>query len=248
MFLTKTIISVLILTAQLSYSCAFITTKIGVTFATNPYTRSISSDKTQLQGRDQSLQAKAKTTLSDETTWTLRFLLKGIPTEKGRKVDEIFVVNVQFLEEEGYEPPQGEMRQVLTTEQNESGSALKISNAVWKLSEDPNERKDGLWVWGLFEEPLYPFMLLQMDTEAVPLPGEEGDVVKPLKLYAQLSHSRDKEEGVILKGGNLNIREKETYKLDPFGASSVDLFEDVTVGQVNIQPLLSKGSITGEKR
>mmetsp|Transcript_22098 Transcript_22098/g.32647 ORF Transcript_22098/g.32647 Transcript_22098/m.32647 type:complete len:242 (+) Transcript_22098:75-800(+) len=230
----------LLVIAQVSYSLAFITTKAA--FTTKSCT-SFSSYEAKRQNGGHQLKAKTKTTLTEETTWSLRFLLNGIPTEKGRKVDELFVVNVQFLEEEGYEPPQGEMRQILTADQND----LKISKAVWKLSEDPNDRKDGLWVWGLFEDPLYPFMLLQIDTEAVPLPGEEGDIVKPLKLYAQLSHSRDKEEGVLLTGGKLNIREKETYQLDPFGASSIDLFEDVTVGQISIQPVLSKDAITGEK-
>ena len=28
-----------------------------------------------------------KTTLTDETTWKISFLLKGLPTEKGKKVD-----------------------------------------------------------------------------------------------------------------------------------------------------------------
>lgn len=157
----------------------------------------------------------ATTTLTDETTWKLRFLLQGLPTEKGKKVNEIlFTINAKFVEEEGYEPPQGDLKQVLALDENDetSGGQLKISSSRWLLSEDPNERKDGLWVWGLFKEPLYPYLLLQLETERVPLPGEDDDAIKPLKLFAQLDHQREKEVGVILKGGDLKIREMETMK------------------------------------
>ena len=44
----------------------------------------------------------AKATLSPETTWRLRFSLNGVPTKNGRKVGELFNVDVQFVEEEGY--------------------------------------------------------------------------------------------------------------------------------------------------
>lgn len=103
------------------------------------------------------------------------------------------------------------------------------------LSEDPDERKDGLWVWGLFKEPLYPFMLLQLETEEFDLPGEEGDSILPLKLFAQINHYRDEEKGVILSQAALNIREVETMKADPLGAATVDVYEEVSVGQLTIQ-------------
>ena len=32
----------------------------------------------------------------------------------------------------------------------------------WTLSEDKNDRKDGLWIWGLFEEPKYPFLYFNL--------------------------------------------------------------------------------------
>lgn len=151
------------------------------------------------------------TTLSTETTWKLRFLLQGLPTEKGKRIDErLFTVQAQFVEEEGYEPPQGNLKQALT-EEEEIGQ-LKIKSSRWILSEDPNERKDGLWVWGLFSDPLYPFMLLQLETERIQLPGEDGDAIKPLKLFCQLTHKREKGVGVILKGSDLKVREMETIK------------------------------------
>ena len=89
-----------------------------------------------------------KTTLTDETTWNLRFVLNGVTTEKGRKVDEIFSISAQFLEDDGYEPPQGSLSQM----QGDEPSRLQIVKSRWQLSEDPEDRKDGLWIWGLFKE------------------------------------------------------------------------------------------------
>lgn len=88
---------------------------------------------------------------------------------------------------------------------------LKVTGGRWQLSEDPEDRKDGLWVWGLFKEPLYPFMLLQIETEEYSLVG--GDAIEPLTLYAQINHKRDKETGEVeLEAATLNIREIESIK------------------------------------
>jgi hypothetical protein len=78
-------------------------------------------------------------------------------------------------------------------------------------------------------------MLLQIETDPIPLAGETTDVIKPLKLFAQLKHKREKGIGVVLSGGALNIREAETFKADPFGAASVTLYDDVTIGNLQIQ-------------
>jgi hypothetical protein len=173
-------------------------------------------------------------TLSEDTTWDLRFLLQSVPTENGKKVDEFFSAKVQFIEEAGYEPPQGEVKQVFDAT-NDDAPSFKIISSRWQLSEDPNDRKDGLWIWGLFAEPLYPFLLLQIETDKIPLPGDGTDSIKPLKLFSQIQHKRDKEEGVILSGGPLNIKEAETFKVDPFGAASVTVYDDVTIGNLQIQ-------------
>ncbi len=142
---------------------------------------------------------------------------------------ELFVVDVQFIEEEGFEPPQGEIRQILPKEKKDNGDDdnrnvryLKVTKGRWKLSEDPNDRKDGLWVWGLFAEPLYPFMLLQLETEEYALPGPENDAITPLTLYAQINHKRDKKTGEVeLDAASLNLREVESINADPFGVAKV---------------------------
>jgi hypothetical protein len=176
----------------------------------------------------------ARATLTDETTWKLRFVLSNVPTEKGRKVDGMFLVDVKFIEEPGYEPPQGTLSQLLP-ESDDDGRTLRISKSRWLLSEDPNERKDGLWVWGLFKEPLYPFLLLTVETEAIDIPGEDGDSIKPLTMFAKISHKRDEAQGVILNGSELNVRNFETIAADPFGVSTANVYEEAQVGQLRIQ-------------
>lgn len=134
----------------------------------------------------------------------------------------------------GYEPPQGILKQI---QGDDDATPLQITKSRWMLSEDPNDRKDGLWVWGLFSEPLYPFLLLNLETERIDLAGEENDSILPLKLFAQINHYRDEEKGVILSQAELNIREMETMKADPIGAATVEVFEEVAVGQLTIQAI-----------
>jgi len=190
--------------------------------------------------------ATPKATLTEETTWRLRFSLNGVPTKNGRKVGELFNVDVQFIEEEGYEPPQGSVKQILraSTEDAESNvQYLKVSGGRWQLSEDPEDRKDGLWIWGLFKEPQYPFMLLQINTEEYKLSGNEGDAIEPLTLYAQINHKRDKDTGEVeLDASTLNIREIESIKADPFGAAKVDIYEEVKCGQISLRVLEESNS------
>lgn len=186
------------------------------------------------------------TTLTDETTWRLRLLLNDITTTNGRKLDgQLFVVEGKFIEEEGYEPPQGiftPTAKIVSAEEEQDESAgmfLDVTNSRWKLSEDPDDPRDGLWIWGLFKEPLYPFMLFQMETTELKLPssidGENSDSIPPLKLFAQVDHIRKKESvGVELKAANLNVRILEQIQLP---GATVDLFEEEKVGQVSFQAL-----------
>lgn len=194
-------------------------------------------------------EASSKATLTQDTLWRLRFVLRGVATAQGKKVDEIFVATGHFVEEEGYEPPQGQFVQVVASskEGGADGDRLRLVRSRWQLSEDPDDRKDGLWVWGLFKEPLYPFLLLKLETEAVPLPsgGEEqdSDSILPLQLFAQVDHKRGEDGAVILEGSTeLKVRQTETINADPFGASKVDVYEEVSIGSLSIQPMLSKSS------
>jgi hypothetical protein len=207
-------------------------------------------------------------TLTEDTTWRLRLLLDGVTTTKGRKLrgPTLFVLEGHFIEEEGYEPPQGFFRSILRrrSDENERSTssstttktttitadpkvqeaervmALELAGSRWKLSEDPNDPRDGLWVWGLFKEPLYPFLLLQMETKELILEENSdagiGDSLPALKLYAQVPHVRSKkvEGDVVLSTANLNVRVLEQVKLP---GATVDLFEEEVVGKVSFQPI-----------
>jgi hypothetical protein len=201
------------------YWIAFFSSRTSALLANPPYLSArIFGSRAPSSASSLAAVASTPTTLTDETTWNLRFLLQGMPTENGKKVDEIFTIRAQFVEEEGYEPPQGYVKQ-LGAPSDDSSPRLRIVKSRWQLSEDPSDRKDGLWIWGLFKEPLYPFLLLQLETDCIPLPGDQQDAVKPLKLFAQIDHKREKEIGVVLSGGDLNVRETETMK-----GERIDLF------------------------
>jgi len=184
-------------------------------------------------------------TLTEATTWTMRMNLENLPTEKGKKAGGIYVIQAKFIEEEGYEPPQGILQQFFpkddtvddeNTENEPSASQMTVRSGRWTLSEDPNDRKDSLWIWGLFKEPLYPFLLLQFEVEKIELPGEEKDSIKPFTLFAQINHKRGDDGEVILSSvTDLTVREKETMKADPFGAAKIDLFENVVIGKLQLQ-------------
>lgn len=50
--------------------------------------------------------------------------------------------------------------------------------ARWTLSEGEETRSAGLWIWGLFNEPLYPYLLLQMQNlEIVREPAETSNAM-----------------------------------------------------------------------
>jgi hypothetical protein len=183
----------------------------------------------------------AAVTLTETTTWNLRLVLENLPTANGKTTDRIFVIRVQFIEDEGYEPPQGILRQVdnkgREEDKNNEQPRLSITNSRWVLSEDPEDRKDSLWIWGLFKEPLYPFLLLQMEVNQIQLLGEDDDSIPPFKLYAQINHKRDKGEVILTSVADLKMKKKETIKADPFGAATVDIFEEVSVGKLQLQPI-----------
>ena len=91
---------------------------------------------------------------------------------------------------------------------------------------------------GFVQRATVSFLLLQMETKEIPLPGSDGDAIKPLKLYAQLTHNRDRDTGKVeLSGAPLNVREVETIKADPFGAAKVDVYDEIDVGRLSVSPL-----------
>lgn len=148
--------------------------------------------------------------------WRLNFALPAYDARRS--------IVAEFDDLVGYEPPQGPLYLV-----DADGGRSAAGN--WQLSEDPDDRKDGLWVWGLFEEPLYPFLLLALDSERVGLP--EGGT-----LAVRLNHkARPTDDGQILTSGTVAVRAKETVDADRMGLSKASLDVDTPIGTVTAQPM-----------
>jgi len=90
--------------------------------------------------------------LTPSVTWSLR--MDFAPSQLRTRENRISPISTRqfdviFKPLDGYEPPQGTI----------NGDGITGS---YLLSEDPEDRKDGLWVWGLFKDPLYPFCLVKV--------------------------------------------------------------------------------------
>lgn len=178
--------------------------------------------------------------LNRSTQWDLRLELD--PAELRTKADRVlpsssFVIDgVVFDEAENYEPPQGSLT---VTSASERG--LQLESSRYKLSEDPNERKDSLWIWGLFKDPLYPFLLLEMTTKPFLFGGgDDAEVLPSLKLYIQMGHKmeRNKEKrgarSSILSPAMVTMRRTVNVKADLVGLARADIYEEKVVGKITI--------------
>ena len=203
--------------------------------------------------------SEAKNFLDERTLWRLTLTLKkqGSPDSKA-------VARVRFIEAQGYEPPQGR----LFVEDDYNGFIRTDDNGfsgIWTLSEDKNDRKDGLWVWGLFEEPKYPYLyfylgiiriitfirtlqsflskMIDVYNSTVTPSGEEipvfnGEGIPNGRLDIRFNHIRDKEKGAMLSNGYMTFKLTEFVKADPFGIGGrVDVGDVIDAGTIDIGPV-----------
>ena len=184
---------------------------------------------------------RAPPLLSSGTLWRLRLNLIG---EDGDSVLKA-TVRLRFVEERGYEPPSGKIfieddySGLIRT--NEKGYA-----SSWTLSEDKNDRKDGLWVMGLFEEPKYPFLYFTLgvfDSFLLPsgeeqqfslLKGKTSGGIPGDKLSFQFNHLNKGKEGRVLSGGTVRYKRSEILNLP---LTKVDIGEDISAGTVELTPI-----------
>lgn len=96
----------------------------------------------------------------------------------------------------------------------------------WQLSEDPDDRKDGLWVWGLFAQPLYPFIRFELDMD-LECRTPDGQQLEGGTFFFQGSHER-KDEASVLSEGKVMRRLKVALAVP--GADDVTYDEPVQVG------------------
>jgi len=153
--------------------------------------------------------------------WRLNFALPSYDTRRS--------IVAEFEDLPGYEPPQGALYLV-------DGDGARAAAGTWQLSEDPDDRKDGLWVWGLFEEPLYPFLLCALDSDRLGLP--EGG-----RLAVRLDHkARPTDGGPLLTRGTVAVRQKENVDADRLGLSRAAVAVDTPIGTVTAQPMKAPGA------
>lgn len=147
--------------------------------------------------------------LDREQPWRVALSLRDAPE---------LVATLAFAEDAGYEPPQGRVRCVSSLPEGVLGDAPRL----YKLSEDPDDPKDSLWIWGLFKEPLYPFLLCSIE-----LAQEWAGLPAGTAIYLQAEHRRDPQAGTLLGEGAATIREALAL---PGGADAGSAFEPVEVG------------------
>jgi len=177
-----------------------------------------------------------------------------LPSSTGRIVTRRLEFEANFEVDEGYEPPQGRLtpsrKPAVVGEEGGTGDdAWQYVDTGgrnrWLLSEDPDDRKDGLWIWGLFEEPLYPFCLLQLTLKDIPLmaagvaDGAVAEVVPSFTAFAQIDHIIDRKTNQVeLRPAEVTLRIVETVKADLAGLATADISTDEVIGSIRFSPVL----------
>eukprot|EP01038_Epipyxis_sp_PR26KG_P008196 gene8196-11086_t len=165
------------------------------------------------------------------------------------------ISRIRFVRDMNYEPPQGRV----FVEGDYNGAIRTDEKGFagrWTLSEDKNNRKDGLWIWGLFEEPKYPYLYFYLDIyNSTILPnGEEkpifdGASIINDRLDFRFNHIIDANVGTVLSKGEVTYKSEVMVKADPFGIGGmVNIGDTVNVGSVDIRPSFEVSeNMTGTK-
>lgn len=142
-------------------------------------------------------------------------------------------------------------------------SGLTITIVFVSLPRRPQhaqeDRKWGLWVQGLFEEPKYPYIYFSLHTEddarvlmevdeRDPETGRRRRALQPLfggvgvpgrRLDFRFDHRREQGR-VLLSEGQVSFREEEMQKVDPLGiGGAVNVGDVVEAGAAALTPVLS---------
>ena len=185
-----------------------------------------------------SCSAKLIAKLNSKTLWRMQIAL--IDSKTGERVES--VSRIRFIEEAGFEPPSGKMYV-----ESDSAALLRVNDngfaCNWSLGEDKNDKKDGLWIWGLFKEPKYPFLyfnvnifdnIISLDEEERALPFEGPGS----RLYCRLNHAFSSENGVQLDNAILTYKTNELAKADPLGwGGSINVGDELPAGTLVLTPV-----------
>ena len=192
----------------------------------NPYYYNAATGVTQWQKPRSATFAtvgdSARRALAPDCPWKLKLDL----STPGCSEVVTVTAKVRFSEDEGFEPPQG----TLFVEDCVPAGVLREGeqSARWTLSEDPEDRKDSLWIWGLFSDPLYPFILFELEL-AGPLAITPEKSLPAGPLYFQVDHRR-KDGAVQLGEGPIKYKIFEKVAADLVGLSDLTYGEPVGCG------------------
>lgn len=182
--------------------------------------------------------------LNDKTLWQV-----GLSFKKNNELKTRASLRIRFVCDRQYEPPQGRIfveddfnGLVKTDERGFAGT--------WTLSEDKENRKDGLWIWGLFEEPKYPFLYFYLDIyDTLYIDDKEvlhfvDSSVPGGRLFVRFDHVYVKNEGSELTNGRMEFKDSEFVRADPMGIGGrVDVGEMRTAGSINISPSVEDAAL-----
>eukprot|EP01035_Chromulina_nebulosa_P017567 gene17567-23133_t len=185
-----------------------------------------------------------KATLNPNTLWQI-----GLTFKKNGQMTSRVATRVRFVDDINYEPPQGRI-----FIEDDFNGIIKVDengySGMWTLSEDKNDRKDGLWIWGLFEEPKYPYIYFYLDvydtyySDNNEKPIYPGETIPNNRLFFRFDHSIDKRIGVTLENGEMTYKLSEYVNADPFGVGGkVDVGDVVVAGIVNIAPFFQEAAV-----
>jgi len=163
-----------------------------------------------------------KRTLTSVTVW--RAKLDLLPP--GATAPVTISAKLRFVEDKGFEPPQG----LLYVESCMPEGALGMEPTRWELSEDPEDRKDSLWIWGLFSDPLYPFCIFTLEL-AAPIAAPGNVSVPAGRLYFQVDHRR-KDGSAQLGEGGVTYKVTQQLNADIVGLSSFNYGDPVPCGKI----------------
>jgi len=173
--------------------------------------------------------------LAPDCSWRIKLEL----TAPGSATPVVVTGTVRFAEETGYEPPQGSL--LVESCMPEGTLTLGEQSTRWQLSEDPEDRGDSLWIWGLFKEPLYPFILFELNLAAPLEMPVEGVCLPAGQLYCQVDHRR-KDGAVQLGEGTITYKVEEKIAADLVGLSEVVYNEPVPCGTIRFLDTADKMS------
>uniref|UniRef100_A0A7S0I175 Uncharacterized protein n=1 Tax=Phaeocystis antarctica TaxID=33657 RepID=A0A7S0I175_9EUKA len=199
------------------------------------HARSMQPQRTRAAGATMDVEKRreelASGALNPATFWRLALNLHPPNKPDGESVE--LIVTLRFMQEQGFEPPQGLM--LVESCLPEGTVELGEQKDRWTLSEDPDDQKDSLWIWGLFSQPLYPFLLLAVTlTEPVELPG--GETIPAGKLFLQGEHRRDPDADTLLGAGTVVFKVSEEIKADLVGLSDFTYDEPIPCGSFKFLP------------